>query len=61
MDVEWPRVEEGVLAFFQRVFKDPWRLDAAYDGDDGCQELLESEFPHMVGEDLRDNVAILMN
>ena len=61
MDVEWPRVEEGVLAFFQRVFKDPWRLDAAYDDDDGCQELLESEFPHMVGEDLRDNVAILMN
>ena len=61
MDVEWPRVDDGVLSFLQRVFMSPWRLDAAFDDEDGCQEILESEFPHMVAEELHDTVAILMH
>jgi hypothetical protein len=36
-------------------------LEAAFDDDEGCQDLLESEFPLMVGEELHDNIAVMMN
>ena len=60
MELEWPQVEPGVLAFLQRVFAQPWRLEAAFDDDQDCSDLLRSEFPLMVDEELHDSVAALM-
>ena len=54
-------MEAGVLAVLQRVFGRPWRLEAAFDDDQDCSDLLRSEFPHMVDEELLDTVAILLN
>ena len=61
MEVEWPGVGEGILGFLQRVYITPWRLDAAFDDNEGCLEMLSSEFPDMVVEELQDAVAALMH
>ena len=55
----WPSVDEGVLARLQRVFETPLKLDAAFDTDEDCAVLLESEFPDMLPEDSLDTVAQL--
>ena len=60
MDVSWPAVEPGVLSFLQRTFHSPLRLDAAFDGDADCAELLAEGFPQMIDEEVRDNTAILI-
>eukprot|EP00435_Cladocopium_sp_Y103_P020863 s2122_g5.t1 len=59
MDDQWPPLDEGILAHIQRVFVTPLRLEAAFDTDDDCVELLTAEFPDLVGEDLMDAVAQL--
>ena len=60
MDVAWPAVEPGLLSFLQRIFVTPLRLDAAFDGEIDCEEVLVAAFPHMVDEERRDATAVLM-
>ena len=55
----WPGVSDGILGHLKRVYVTPLRLDAAFDNDEECSELLSSEFPDMVGEDLLDAVAVM--
>ena len=48
----WPAVEPGILGHLQRIFVTPLRLDAAFDSDEECLQMLTEEFPDMVGEDI---------
>ena len=57
MGDEWPLVADGVRAHLQRVYRTPLRLDAAFDSDEECLQLVAAEFPDMVGEDLVNTVA----
>eukprot|EP00435_Cladocopium_sp_Y103_P022461 s3398_g5.t1 len=56
----WPPVEDGLRAHLQRVYISPFRLDAAFDTDEECLELVTAEFPDLVGEDALDAVAQMM-
>ena len=59
MDDWWPGVSDGILGHLKCMYLTPLRLDAAFDNDEECSELLSSEFPDMVGEDLLDAVAVM--
>eukprot|EP00435_Cladocopium_sp_Y103_P000284 s7023_g1.t1 len=60
MDQYWPLLDDGVLAALKRVYETPLRLEAAFDTEDDGRELLEAEFPDLIGEDLSDAIAALM-
>ena len=60
MDGEWPELGQDFLICFQKHFKSPLHLEAAFDLDLGAAELVQSIFPDMVAEDVMDQVAILM-
>ena len=60
MDIPWPAVEPGVLNFLRRTFVTPLRLDAAFEDETGCGELLSLGFPLMLDEEIRDNSATLV-
>ena len=47
-------MDPGILG---RIFVTPLRLDAAFDSDEECLELISAEFPDMVGEDLMNVIA----
>ena len=50
-------MDPGCLSHLQRVFQTPLRLDAAFDRDEECVDLLMAEFPDMVGEESMNTVA----
>ena len=60
MDIQWPAVEPGVLSFLQLTFRNPVLLEAAFDDHEDCDSLIADAFPHMVDEERRDNVAVLL-
>jgi hypothetical protein len=60
MELEWPRLAPDTLVCFQRFFRSPLQLDAAFDNDLESLELTQSIFPDMVAEDVMDVVAVLM-
>eukprot|EP00435_Cladocopium_sp_Y103_P033815 s3690_g8.t1 len=60
MDQYWPLLDDGVLAALKRVYETPLRLEAAFDTEDDGREMLEAEFPDLIGEDLSDAIAALM-
>ena len=59
-DAGWPAIEAGILAFFVKLFVTPVRLDAAFDCEDDCKELLLSSFPDMLDELRLDTTALMM-
>lgn len=56
----WPAVEPGLLAWCQRTFGTPLRLDAAFDTEGDCEALVKTAFPDMVEEHVLDAVAQLV-
>ena len=60
MELEWPQLAPDKLICFQRFFRSPLQLDAAFDNDLESLELIQSIFPDMVAEDVMDIVALLM-
>eukprot|EP00435_Cladocopium_sp_Y103_P053229 s367_g17.t1 len=58
--VSWPGVEPGVLSHLQKLFHSPLQLDAAFDNEDECEELIVEGFPAMLDELRRDTVAQMM-
>ena len=58
--VEWPAVDPGIAAYLQRLFQSPLQLDAAFDGEAECEELITLGFPDIVDEFKLDVVALLM-
>eukprot|EP00435_Cladocopium_sp_Y103_P039265 s1608_g10.t1 len=59
MDELWPPLEDGLLAHLKRTFVTPLRLDAAFDNDEECLDLLLAEFPDLLEEDALNAVAQL--
>ncbi len=59
-DVPWPMLRQELLVYFQNLFKSPRQLHAAFDTEDDCCELINSAFPMMVEEDVRNAAATLM-
>ena len=58
--VEWPAIDPGVLAFLQRLFVTPLRLEASLDSEQECGDLISEGFPDIVDELKRDVTAHLM-
>jgi hypothetical protein len=58
--VEWPAIDPGVLAFLQRLFVTPLRLEASFDSERECGDLISEGFPDIVDELKRDVTAHLM-
>ena len=48
----WPAIDAGILAHFEKLFVTPVRLDAAFDCEDDCNDLLLSAFPDILDVDL---------
>lgn len=57
---EWPSVEVGLQCSLQRTFHTTLCLDAAFDDEQQCSEMLASLFPDLVGEDLKNTMAQMM-
>ena len=47
-DVPWSMLRQELLVYFQNLFKSPRPLQAAFDTEDDCCELINSAFPLMV-------------
>eukprot|EP00435_Cladocopium_sp_Y103_P001505 s953_g1.t1 len=60
MDDDWPGLDPSVLVSFRRLFRSPLSLQAAFDDDASCVELVQSVFPDMVDEDVRNLSAALL-
>ena len=60
MEDSWPGLDPVVLLTFQRFFRSPLSLQAAFDDDEGCSQLVQSLFPDMVDEAVRNLTAALM-
>ena len=58
--VEWPATDPGVLAFLQGSFNSPICLEAAFDTEMECEDLILQGFPDIVDEMKLDVVAELM-
>ena len=59
-DVPWPMLRQELLVYFQNLFKNPRHLQAAFDSEDECCELISSAFPLMVEEEVRNAAATLL-
>lgn len=58
--LEWPVLEPSVLSFIRRHFVSPLHLQAAFDDEQDCIDLIKVEFPDIIDETLRDQAASLM-
>ena len=57
---EWPVLDDSLLSVIVHYFKTPLRLQAAFDDDTSCSELISSIFPDLVSEDVANCAAVLM-
>jgi len=60
MDLEWPQIGADQLICFQRFFKTPLMLEAAFDNDVEADSLVHSVLPDVIPEDAADLVASLL-
>ena len=60
MALDWPQLGQDFVICFQKHFKSPLHLDAAFDTDLESAELVRAIFPDMVAEEVMDLVAVLM-
>ena len=60
MDGLWPGLDPNLLIVFQGLFSTPLSLQAAFDDEAECCILLESVFPDMVEEEVRNVAAELV-
>ena len=58
--LDWPQLGQDFVICFQKHFKSPLHLDAAFDNDLESAELVQAIFPDMVAEEVMDVVAVLM-
>ena len=58
--VDWPATDPGVLAFLQRSVNSTVCLEAAFDTELECEDLILQGFPDIVDELKLDVVAELM-
>lgn len=56
----WPAIDAGILAHFERLFVTPVRLDAAFDCEEDCNDLLLSAFPDTLDELRLDTTALML-
>ena len=56
----WPRLDPEILAVLQKTFGTPLCLQASFDDDVECASVLQSIFPDMIDEEVRDLVAGLV-
>ena len=60
MEDDWPGLDPVTLLAFQRLFKTPLSLQAAFDDDADCTSLVKALFPDLVDEGVRNLTAALM-
>jgi hypothetical protein len=60
MEGDWPGLDPVTLLVFQRLFKTPLSLQAAFDDDADCTSLVKALFPDMVDEAVRNLTAAMM-
>ena len=56
---DWPAIPGEVLSVLTRYFKTPLILQAAFDDERSCDDLLSQIFPDMVSEDVSNLSAAL--
>ena len=56
----WPAIDAGILAHFEKLFVTPVRLDAAFDCEEDCNDLLLSAFPDILDELRLDTTALML-
>ena len=55
----WPSLDPLILAVLQKNFRSPLCLQASFDSDVECESILQSVFPDMIDEEVRNLVASL--
>ena len=60
MEGDWPSVDPVTLLVFQRLFRTPLSLQAAFADDADCTSLVKALFPDMVDEAVRNLTAAMM-
>ena len=60
MEAPWPVLDPAVVGFLQSIFPSTRNLQCAFDSVDDCCSLIQSRFPDMLDEDLRNSAAILI-
>ena len=58
--VDWPAVDPGIVAHLQKLFQTPLCLEASFDNELECEELIVEGFPDIVDELKLDVVAQMM-
>eukprot|EP00435_Cladocopium_sp_Y103_P028140 s256_g7.t1 len=58
--LQLPAIDEGILGHLQRVSVTPLRLDAAFDTEDDCEELISASFPDAADVLKLDTAAQMM-
>ena len=58
--VPWPMLGQDLLVSLKAAFMTPRHLQAAFDSEDDCCNLITSFFPLMIEEDVRNAAAVLM-
>ena len=60
MEAPWPVLDPAVAGFLQSIFPSTRILQCAFETIEDCCSLIQSRFPDMLDEDLRDSAAILV-
>lgn len=58
--VDWPVVDDALLNVLVHYFKTPFRLQAAFEDEASCTELIQSIFPDLISEDVANFAAGLV-
>ena len=59
MEAPWPVLDPAVVGFLQSIFPSTRNLQCAFETVDECCSLIQSRFPDMVDEDLRNTALHL--
>ena len=60
MEAPWPVLDPALVGFLQSTFHSARNLQCAFDNVDDCCNLIQSRFPDMIDEDLRNAAAVLL-
>ena len=60
MEAPWPVLDPAVVGFLQSIFPSTRNLQCVFETVDDCCSLIQSRFPDMLDEDLRNSAAILI-
>ena len=60
MEAPWPVLDPALVGFLQSTFHSTRNLQCAFDNVADCCNLIQSRFPDMIDEDLRNAAAVLL-